>query len=200
MTEQLSAYLCRQLLRIEKKIPARMICNLPRLPKLVFLLCFGALLTSNITAQSNHLLVSNPAMPDAFLFSENDYVAIRYRGYLGQETFCRGTVRSIDSAGICIAEKAELGNRAAKITVRIADITGMKKLSAAAEIGVSVLTIGTSLGVYFFAGSLGMHPIVPIVASSATGIAVRVSGIKMLRQDRMKYSTQQGWVIRHVQL
>ncbi len=140
----------------------------------------------------NALRFDNVISKDTVWIFENDKAVIQYKGYLQQTEEIKARVLLINDSLLFIGSKI-FGNKIVSKKIKIADITGFRRLSKARRILKVSLNIAVIAGSIYMPQVLNIESSIGIYATSfGTGL-VGVGVIELLFSNKVKNTYNTGW-------
>ena len=151
------------------------------------------LLLGPLCAQ-NTLVVENTTLNEKYEIDDGDYIKILYTGYLDQFAEQKSHLEKIGETHLLFKSTKSMEMIDDDRNVRIEDIKGIKKLWKYEKIARPIITLGTTLGSYFYFGNADFSTNERVIYTSLVGITTRLA-LNFIFDDTIEHKVSKGWSI-----
>jgi hypothetical protein len=142
----------------------------------------------------NKLIVENKDLNEKYEIEDSDYIKILYSGYLNQIAEQKSHLKKIGDTTLLFNTTKSRDMIDDDINVRIEDIKGVKKLWKYELIARPVITLGTTLGSYFYFGSGDYSADEQYLYASLVGLGTSLL-LNFIFDDTIEDKVSGGWTI-----
>ena len=158
------------------------------------------LISGSAIAQDSFLLLNNNQTNKSIIITEGAKLRVRFSGYLGKETFFKGSIIQITDSSLTL-QKGEFYERE-QLEVLLSDINGLRTYSLSRLITEELTGIAILTGAIILSSALpGMG--MPFWLSTLVGIGIDVVGELLMYYvfpNRIKYDLRKDWRLTHIPL
>lgn len=168
--------------------------------KRLFLLLF-ACLGFHVCFATLGVLATKPGANKAYMLDKGAVVKLQYTGYQGQVQEFKGRIIYVDSQFLELENMALRNKQSFRIA--ISDILGFRPYSTLRQIGKSALELGLVGGnLVLYSTVVAPLALAPVAAAGISiGVALVSYGVvKLVFPDKIKYTKQDGWSFRVVEI
>ena len=149
------------------------------------------LISGNVYAQSK-LVFENSRLNEKEVVEQGDYIIILYKGYLGQLAEQKSHIERISETSLIFRTSKSQDLIDDDINVRLQDVLGFKKLWKYELIARPVITLGITIGSYFYFDSDHFNSTEQLVYTSLVSIGTSLA-LNWIFNDDIENKISDGW-------
>jgi len=151
---------------------------------------------NSLHAQKNILVFLNETEKKAIQIQTGGLVLLEYNGYLNQKELTLNYMLSINDSSVILGKSRVFGGPIEKREIRIADLTGVRKVSAGSQFLKFAITTAAAIGSYYvFSDMKNVNTTEKLLYSTGLGLTTNFMIKLAFPTKKIKYKLDKNWKV-----